>query len=144
MDEFKKITILLVENEKSGEKLEGLLKEFSNKNQVDIKLFNTENKLLEFLKQAKSNEECKMHYIILFNVNPPLTNLRAVLTEIKEDPNLTCIPMFLLTLSIEDEDIINSYNSYLNCYIIKPKDMEGLIKVLTSFKTFWFDIATLP
>jgi Response regulator containing a CheY-like receiver domain and an HD-GYP domain len=144
MDEPKIITILLVENEKSGEKLEELLKEFSSKNKINILIFSTENKLLEFLKRDKDNEGCKNHYITLFNVNPPLNNLMTVITEIKEDPDLTCIPMFLITLSIENEDIINSYNSYLNCYIIKPKDMEGLIKVLNSFKTFWFDIATLP
>lgn len=144
MDEPKIITILLVENEKSGEKLEELLKEFSSKNKINILIFNTESKLLKFLKRDKDNEGCEDHYIILFNINPPLNNLMTVVTEIKENPDLTCIPMFLITLSIENEDIINSYNSYLNCYIIKPKDMEGLIKVLKSFKTFWFDIATLP
>ena len=52
--------------------------------------------------------------------------------------------MFLLTTSIDDKNVINSYSSYLNCYIVKPTDMKGLIKVLQSFKDFWLNIATLP
>ena len=144
MNGSKRITLLLVENEKSGNELEGLLKDFSNKNEINILIFNTGNKLLEFLKTNKPISKGFMHYIVLFNLNPPLNNLMNVITEIKEDPDLTCIPLFLMTTSIEDKDIVKSYNSYLNCYIIKPKDMEGLIKVLDSFKEFWFNIATLP
>lgn len=144
MEKPKKITILLVENEKSGEKVEYLIKDFCNKNQTDILIFNNENKLIPFLKDKEPCLSSYMHYIILFNVNPPLDNVMNVIDNLKEDEHLKCIPIFLLTTSIDDNDIINSYSSHLNCYIVKPKDMKGLIEVLESFKDFWLNIATLP
>ena len=52
--------------------------------------------------------------------------------------------LFLITSSIEDKDSVGSYNEYVNLYIVKPKDIEGLIKILDSFKEFWLNIATLP
>lgn len=144
MDEYKEITILLVESDNSGEKLGGLLKEFSKENKMDTLIFETENKLLNFLKSNTNYREFKMHYMVVFNIKPPLDNLIKVISQIKEDQSLKCIPIFLITLSIDDEDIIKSYNSYLNCYIVKPKDMKGLIQVVNTFKIFWLDIATLP
>ncbi|MGB9979676.1 hypothetical protein [Methanobacterium sp.] len=121
-----------------------MVKDFCTKNQTDIATFNDENMLFNFLKDKKLCSGSSMHYIILFNVNPPLGNVMKVIDTIKEDNNLKCLPMFLLTTSIDDQDIINSYTSHLNCYIIKPKDMGGLINVLDTFKDFWLNIATLP
>ncbi|MGB9980537.1 hypothetical protein [Methanobacterium sp.] len=100
--------------------------------------------LFDFLKDKELCSGNSMHYIILFNVSPPLGNVMKVIDTIKENENLKCLPMFLLTTSIDDKDIINSYTSHLNCYIVKPNDLEGLIKVLDTFKEFWLNIATLP
>lgn len=107
-------------------------------------IFNSEKKLLNFLKCNKSIFDSNMHYIILFNLNLLLTNFINIITKIKEDNDLKFIPVVILTSSIKNKDIAKFYGKHLNSYIIKPEDINELVNVLKIFKDFWFDIAALP
>lgn len=144
MIKTKRITFLLVENENSGEKLEIILNSFCIENNGDMLIFNNETKLLNYLKCNRRVLDSFVHYIILFNLNPPLNNFIKVINEIKEDNDLKVIPIFIITSSIENKDIIKSYYKHVNSYIVKPKNTNELIKVLKEFKDFWFNIVTLP
>jgi chemotaxis family two-component system response regulator Rcp1 len=82
--------------------------------------------------------------IILLDLNLPRKDGRAVLAEIKKDPNLRRIPVVVLTTSIAEEDILRTYDLHANCYIAKPLDLEEFITVVKSIEDFWFTVATLP
>ena len=47
--------------------------------------------------------------IILLDLNLPKKDGRAVLAEIKEDPNLQTIPVVILTMSASEADVLKSY-----------------------------------
>jgi Response regulator containing a CheY-like receiver domain and an HTH DNA-binding domain len=57
---------------------------------------------------------------------------------------LKCIPVVVLTSSIRDEDLIETYKNNANCYIAKPGDLEQLIRVVQNIGEFWLDIVKLP
>jgi len=82
--------------------------------------------------------------LILLDLNMPRKDGRAVLQEIKNDPQLMRIPVVILTTSEAEEDILGSYGLHANCYITKPVDMEQFIKVVKLIEEFWFVVAKLP
>jgi two-component system, chemotaxis family, response regulator Rcp1 len=82
--------------------------------------------------------------LILLDLNLPRKDGRQVLEEIKESPSLKSIPVVILTTSASDEDVLRSYRLHANCYISKPVDLDGFLKVVASIDNFWLSIVTLP
>jgi two-component system, chemotaxis family, response regulator Rcp1 len=82
--------------------------------------------------------------LILLDLNLPKKDGREVLEEIKESPTLKCIPVVVLTTSASEEDILRSYRLHANCYITKPVDLDGFLKVVRSIDSFWLSIVKLP
>lgn len=82
--------------------------------------------------------------VILLDLNLPRKDGRAVLAEIKADPDLRRIPVVILTTSDAEEDILRAYNLNANCYISKPVGLEQFFKVIHSIESFWLSIVKLP
>ena len=82
--------------------------------------------------------------LILLDLNLPKKDGREVLREIKEDENLKCIPVVILTTSNAEEDLIETYKMNANCYITKPVDLDQFINVVKSIENFWLSIVKLP
>lgn len=82
--------------------------------------------------------------VILLDLNMPRMDGREVLAEIKKDPDLRTIPIVILTTSDDEEDVIESYRLHANCYVRKPVDLAGLIKVVQAIDSFWFTVVELP
>jgi two-component system, chemotaxis family, response regulator Rcp1 len=82
--------------------------------------------------------------LILLDLNLPKKDGREVLEEIKESPVLKSIPVVILTTSASEEDILRSYRLHANCYITKPVDLDGFLKVVKSIDSFWLSVVQLP
>jgi chemotaxis family two-component system response regulator Rcp1 len=82
--------------------------------------------------------------LILLDLNLPKKDGREVLAELKESPALKCIPVIILTTSASAADIQGSYQHHANCYITKPVDLEGFLKVVKSIDSFWLSVVRLP
>jgi chemotaxis family two-component system response regulator Rcp1 len=82
--------------------------------------------------------------LILLDLNLPKKDGREVLAEIKENPALKSIPVVILTTSASQADIQGSYLHHANCYITKPVDLEGFLKVVKSIDSFWLSVVKLP
>jgi CheY-like chemotaxis protein len=82
--------------------------------------------------------------LILLDLNLPKKDGREVLAEIKESPALKSIPVVILTTSASEADIHGSYQHHANCYITKPVDLEGFLKVVRSIDSFWLSVVRLP
>jgi CheY-like chemotaxis protein len=82
--------------------------------------------------------------LILLDLNLPKKDGREVLAELKESPTLKCIPVVILTTSASETDIQGSYQRHANCYITKPVDLEGFLKVVRSIDNFWLSVVKLP
>jgi chemotaxis family two-component system response regulator Rcp1 len=82
--------------------------------------------------------------LILLDLNLPRKDGRQVLKEIKESPTLRSIPVVILTTSSSEADILQSYHLHANCYISKPVDLDGFLKVVQSIDSFWLSVVKLP
>jgi chemotaxis family two-component system response regulator Rcp1 len=50
----------------------------------------------------------------------------------------------VLTTSASEADILKSYMLHANCYITKPVDLEGFLKVVKGIDGFWLSVVKLP
>ncbi|MHC5599485.1 MAG: response regulator, partial [Nostoc sp.] len=82
--------------------------------------------------------------LILLDLNLPKKDGREVLAEIKTDPVLKRIPVVVLTTSKNEDDIIESYNLHVNCYITKSRNLNQLFQMVKSIEEFWLSTVTLP
>jgi CheY-like chemotaxis protein len=82
--------------------------------------------------------------LILLDLNMPRKDGRAVLKEVKSDPELRQIPVVVLTTSKADEDIYKSYDLGVNSDIVKPVTFEALVDILQTLEKYWFQIVELP
>jgi len=82
--------------------------------------------------------------LILLDLNLPKKDGRKVLAEIKTDEDLKSIPVVVLTVSKDEQDILKTYNHHANCYITKPINLDDFCNVLKSIEDFWLAIVKLP
>jgi two-component system, chemotaxis family, response regulator Rcp1 len=82
--------------------------------------------------------------LILLDLNLPKKDGREVLADIKSDPLLCAIPVVVLTTSRNEEDIFNSYDLHVNCFISKSRNLPQLFKIVRGIQEFWLETATLP
>src|SRR3984893_13992974 len=82
--------------------------------------------------------------LILLDLNLPKKDGREVLEEIKESPTLMSIPVVILTTSASEEDILRRCRLHANCYITKPVDLDGFLKIVKSIDGFWLSVVKLP
>jgi CheY-like chemotaxis protein len=69
---------------------------------------------------------------------------REVLKEIREDQNLTQLPVVVLTTSQNEEDISEVYKLHANCYITKPVDFVQFSEIVKKIDGFWLQLVKLP
>lgn len=98
----------------------------------------------EFLCQQGKYANVPRPDIILLDLNLPKKSGRELLTEIKADDNLMTIPVVVLTTSSNEVDILKSYKLHVNCYLVKPIELEEFIEVVKSIEHFWLAFVELP
>nr|WP_319374781.1 response regulator [uncultured Methanobacterium sp.] len=139
---FKSVEVLLVEDNPGDVRLiQEVFKEAKIKNVLHVARDGEE--AMKMLRLEGENPT-RIPDLILLDLNLPKKDGRAVLKEIKKDDKLKCIPVVVLTSSIRDEDLIETYKNNANCYIAKPVDLDQLIKVVQNIGEFWLDIVKLP
>lgn len=99
---------------------------------------------LEFLHRKGEYTAALRPDLILLDLNLTQKNGQAVLAEIKADPQLRRIPVVVLTLSANEEDVLKTYELQGNCYVIKSCDFEQLSQIVKRIEAFWLEIVTLP
>jgi chemotaxis family two-component system response regulator Rcp1 len=99
---------------------------------------------MAFLGREGKHSNAPRPDLILLDLNLPKKDGREVLAELKESPTLKCIPVVILTTSASETDIQGSYQRHANCYITKPVDLEGFLKVVRSIDNFWLSVVKLP
>jgi chemotaxis family two-component system response regulator Rcp1 len=142
-NEFKPVNILLVEDSEADVRLtREALKD--SKLKISLEVVNDGVEALMFLKREGKYSNSQRPDLILLDLNLPRKNGKEVLEEIKQDNDLKRIPVVILTISKNEEDILKAYNLRANCYITKPVDLEQFMIVVKSIEDFWFTIVKLP
>ena len=99
---------------------------------------------MAFLRREGEYANAPRPGLILLDLNLPKKDGREVLEEIKESPALKTIPVVVLTTSASEADILQSYRHHANCYITKPVNLDGFLKIVKSIDCFWLCVVELP
>ena len=99
---------------------------------------------MAFLRREGRFADAPRPDIILLDLNLPRKNGREVLAEIKGDPDLSLIPVIVLTTSEAEEDIVRSYQLHANAYITKPVDFDQFAGVVHQIDEFFVGVVKLP
>ena len=82
--------------------------------------------------------------LVLLDLNLPRKSGAEVLEEIKSDPELTTIPVVVLTTSRAEADVLRSYEMHANAYITKPVDFDRFGEIVQQIDDFFVGIVKLP
>ncbi len=94
---------------------------------------------MEYLRRegAFANREPGLPAVLLLDIKMPKKDGLEVLREIRSDPQLKLLPVVMLTSSREDRDLLNSYTSGVNAYVVKPVNFDGFIEAIKQLGVFW-------
>ena len=139
----KRVEILLVEDNPGDARLAAeALKDAKVLNNLHVVEDGVE--AMTFLRREGKHADAPRPDVILLDLNLPKKDGREVLAEVKTDENLRRIPVVILTVSRDEEDILKTYDLHANCYITKPIDLDQFMKVVKSIEEFWLTIVKLP
>lgn len=137
------LTILLVEDSRSDAVLiQETLSESKFLNELHLVRDGVE--ATDFLYKRGKYANAPRPDLILLDLNLPKKNGRELLAQIKADDNLMIIPVVILTTSSDEADILKSYQLHVNCYLVKPVDLEQFVEVVKSIEYFWLAFVELP
>ena len=134
--------ILLVEDNPNDVKLTLLAFKTANlANSVHIARDGVE--ALEFLFGTASDADHKVPEkpkLILLDLKLPRVDGHEVLRRIKADSRTSGIPVVVLTSSSEERDVMRTYGSGADSYIVKPVDFEQFTESVRDIGKYWLVI----
>lgn len=136
-------TILLVEDNRGDIRLiQEAFKDAQTPCEVTVARDGVE--AMAYLRHEVGFEQAPLPDLILLDLNMPKKDGREVLGEIKADPALQHIPVVVLTTSRHENDIANSYDLHVNCFISKSRNLMQLFTIVKGIEEFWLKTALLP
>jgi CheY-like chemotaxis protein len=75
--------------------------------------------------------------LILLDLRLPKVDGLEVLKTVKDDANLTNIPVIVLTTSSAGVDIVKAYANHANSYLVKPVDFSQFRKLMDAIGFYW-------
>jgi two-component system, chemotaxis family, response regulator Rcp1 len=138
-----KFHILVVDDDRAGaELLRTMMKSLRGRYEVYFVWDGVE--ALDFLHRRGAYRDAPRPNLILLDINMPRLGGLETLSEIKSDPALYVIPVIMTSSSSSLDDVRRSYRASANCYVQKPTNLKGSVKLLHAVESFWMDFALLP
>jgi CheY-like chemotaxis protein len=99
---------------------------------------------IEFLKRQGRFARAPRPDLILLDLNLPKIDGRELLAAIKEDDDLSAIPVVVMTGSQDYEDELRSQQLNAEAYVTKPVDMPKFLTLVKELKDYWMSDVILP
>lgn len=91
---------------------------------------------LQFLERQGHYESSPRPDVILLDINMPRMNGLELLVRLKTNPELMTIPVFMLTTSQSEEDVLRSYQAHAAGYVVKPLDVDSFQRAVRAMNRF--------
>jgi CheY-like chemotaxis protein len=139
----REIQVLLVEDD-PGDVLmtREAFEDYKVHNQLHV--VNDGEQAMAFLRNEGEYADLPRPDLVLLDLNLPRMDGRQVLDAIKSDPELSSIPVVVLTTSEAEDDVLRSYSLHANAYVTKPVDFERFINVVRQIDDFFVSVVRLP
>jgi CheY-like chemotaxis protein len=140
---FQPVEILLVEDD-AGDEL--LTREALEDHKIGARLHVARDgeEALDFLYRRGDHADAPAVDLIVLDLNLPKFDGRQVLEQVKSDPELSHVPVVVLTTSSSQEDILRSYKLHANAYVTKPVDVNDFVAAVRQIDEFFLSVVRLP
>jgi two-component system response regulator len=146
MKSLSRKSILLVEDNRDDEELTVLaLRENSLLNEIHVARDGAE--ALDFLLAQGPYEDRdprELPQVVLLDLKLPKLSGLEVLQRMRAHPRLKLVPVIVLTTSLEEQDIIRSYDLGANSYIRKPVDYSNFLEAVRQLSLYWLVLNEAP
>jgi CheY-like chemotaxis protein len=135
--EEKLVTVLLVEDDMVD--VMNVQRAFK-KNNIQNPLAHAKNGLeaLNMLRGEEGYEKLNPRpQIILLDLNMPKMNGMEFLKEVRKDPELRSLSVFVMTTSNDDRDRFEAYDLNVAGYIVKPVSFEKFVSAVSILNSYW-------
>ena len=99
---------------------------------------------LKFLHREAPYATASRPDLVVLDLNLPGLNGRELLTAIRQESALRHLVVVMLTSSASPQDVYALYQIPVNCFIIKPVEIERFFLVVRTLVEFWLGMATVP
>lgn len=82
--------------------------------------------------------------LIVLDLNMPRMNGRELLGVLKNDEELSSIPIVVLTTSAAPDDVQDAYTQHANAYVTKPVNLDDFVHTVQSIDSFFLETAVPP
>lgn len=94
----------------------------------------------EALRMLTSSSTIDLPKVILLDLKMPRLSGLDMLKILKSNERCRMIPVVMLTSSKEHSDIISSYHSGVNAYIVKPVNSDEFAHTVSEIGVFWLTL----
>ena len=110
-----------------------------------VEVANGEELLLYLRRQGEyeSVPKTQKDGMVLLDLNMPKMDGREALAAIEQDPALKHIPVIILTTSKAEEDVVKSYASGANSFIVKPVTATAFIEAIKALQHYWMEVVEI-
>ena len=100
---------------------------------------------LDWLLAALDNpDEVELPALILLDINLPLIGGVEVLRRLRAHPQLSTLPVVVLSTSREPRDLRDCYRAGANAFICKPVEFAAFQQVVQKLADFWLRLNEMP
>lgn len=82
--------------------------------------------------------------VILLDLKLPKVDGLEVLRRVRADERTRLLPIVILTLSNEEQDLIEGYKNGANSYVRKPVDFTQFVEAVQQLGLYWLVLNELP
>ena len=114
---------------------------------TDLRIVNDGQEAMEYLERRgryHDPDSSPRPDLILLDLNMPRLDGKRVLERIRDNPDLSRIPVIVLTTSGAEEDVVRGYDLGCKSFIQKPVEIDKFIMTIRGLHHYWFELVTLP
>lgn len=82
--------------------------------------------------------------VIFLDLNMPKFDGLEVLREIRSRPEMSQIPVIMLTGSRDEQELVKSYDLGVNAFVVKPDNLTQFVHAVADLGSFWATINVPP
>lgn len=138
----RSLDVLLVEDDPGTARL--LEEAFGEVADVTLHVVDDGFGALDFVRNRGDHATAPTPRLVMLDLGLPGKDGKAVLEEVKTDPELRHIPVVVFTDSTDRGDVDDAYALGANAYVTKPLGYDGFTAVAREVHDFWLSTATTP
>jgi two-component system, chemotaxis family, response regulator Rcp1 len=98
---------------------------------------------MDFLLRRSQFVHAELPDLVILDLNLPKKSGREVIAEIKVHPELSRIPLIILTTSSHDHDVLVGLDPNRSLYLVKPLTFAELLKLGALIEDFYHSVTSL-